>query len=117
MLNLVQDACVSYYHHNLLFKDKQLDCSFPEFARDLYMRSNLPHGGYFEMLQSGWARRESHNLLFVWYEEMKQDQRYWVNKMTEHLGYSLEERLHIWTKSLKISKTFNFFCQNIEQDL
>ena len=87
----VQDACVSYYHHNLLFKSKKLNSTFPVFARDLYMKNNLPHGGYFEMLESGWRRREEPNLLFVWYEEMKEDLTYWVQKMTDHIGYSLEE--------------------------
>ena len=87
----MKDACVSYYHHNLLFKDKHLNSTFPEFALDLYMKSNLPHGGYFEMLRSGWQRKEEPNLLFVWYEEMKEDQRKAVQRMAEHLGYSLEE--------------------------
>ena len=91
MMTSVQDACVSYYHHNLLYKSKKLNSTFPVFARDLYMKNNLPHGGYFEMLESGWRRREEPNLLFVWYEEMKEDLTYWVQKMTDHIGYSLEE--------------------------
>ena len=86
----VQDACVSYYHHNLLFKSKGYDSPFPVFA-ELFMQSNLVSGGYFEMLESGWRRREEPNLLFVWYEEMKEDLTYWVQKMTDHIGYSLEE--------------------------
>ena len=70
---------------------KSSTSTFPEFALDLYMKSNLPHGGYFEMLRSGWQRKEEPNLLFVWYEEMKEDQRKAVQRMAEHLGYSLEE--------------------------
>ena len=81
---------MSYYHHNLLFKSKGYDSPFPVFA-DLFMHSNLVSGGYFEMLESGWRRREEPNLLFVWYEEMKEDLTYWVQKMTDHIGYSLEE--------------------------
>ena len=87
----MQDACVSYYHHNLLFKDKMLDSTFPVFARDLYMRSNLPHGGYFEMLQSGWERRERPNMLMVWYEEMKADELGWTEKIMRHIGSNLSE--------------------------
>ena len=67
------------------------DSPFPVFARDLYMRSNILQGGYFEMLRSGWKRKENPNLLFFWYEEIKQDQRFWIEKITEHIGYNLQE--------------------------
>ena len=87
----MQDACVSYYHHNLLFKSKDFDSTFQVFARDLYMTSNIAQGGYFEMLQSGWKRRNNPNMLFVWYEEMKQDLKHWIRRMTDHIGYKLEE--------------------------
>ena len=30
-------------------------------------------------------------MLFFWYEEIKQDQRFWIKKIMEHIGYSLEE--------------------------
>ena len=68
-----------------------LDATFPDFARDLYMRNNLLQGGYFEMLRSGWSRRDHPNLLVLWYEEMKEDQRRCVQRMMEHIGYRLTE--------------------------
>ena len=61
------------------------------FARDIYMRSNYILGGYFEMLFSGWKRKESPNMLFVWYEELKQDQRSQVIRMMDHIGHRLKE--------------------------
>ena len=87
----IQDACVSYYHHHLLMKHIAFDSPFPVFARDLYMRSNILQGGYFEMLRSGWKRKENPNLLFFWYEDMKQDQGYWIRRIMDHIGYSMEE--------------------------
>ena len=68
-----------------------LDSTFLDYARDLYMRNNLPHGGYFEMLNSGWRRRDHPNMLMLWYEEMKEDQRHCVLRMMEHIGVSLPE--------------------------
>ena len=43
------------------------------------------------MLQSGWRRRDNPNLLFIWYEELKEDQRNMVMWILNHIGYSLEE--------------------------
>ena len=88
---LLQDACVSYYHHMLSAKMTFLDATFPDFARDLYMRNNLLQGGYFEMLRSGWTRRDHPNMLMLWYEEMKEDQRRCVHRMMAHIGYTLPE--------------------------
>ena len=94
---------MSYYHHNLLFKSKDYDSPFPVFARDLYMQSNIVSGGYFQMLQSGWRRRENSNMLFIWYEEMKKDLSYWAKRMADHTGYSLEEE-----KVVELSEAMTF---------
>ena len=101
----IQDACVSYYHHNRLFKSTDFESSFLEFA-DLYQNSNilqgliknkddfhliLTAGGYFEMLRSGWSRRDHPNMLMFWYEEIKLDQKFWIKTILKHVGYALSE--------------------------
>ena len=48
----VKDACVSYFHHNRLFKSFEFDSNFEVFA-NLYRDGTLLQGGYFEMLMSG----------------------------------------------------------------
>ena len=88
---LFKDACVSYFHHLSSAKLTFLDSTFPEFARDLFMRNNLLQGGYFEMLRSGWRRRDHPNMLMLWYEEMKENQRHCVLRMMDHIGVSLPE--------------------------
>ena len=55
------------------------------------MKGNVLQGGFFEMLQSAWKRKENPNMLFFWYEEIKQDQRFWIKTIMKHIGYSLEE--------------------------
>ena len=60
--------------------------------KKLLVRKNLLFpGGYFEMLKSGWTRREHPNLLMFWYEEIKQDQKFWINTIIKHVGYALSE--------------------------
>lgn len=86
----VKDACVSYFHHNRLFKLFGFDSNFEVFAK-LYRQGTLLQGGYFEMLLSGWKRKDHPNLLFFWYEEMKQDQKFWMLQIMKHIGYQLKE--------------------------
>ena len=43
------------------------------------------------MLLSGWKRKNHPNLLFFWYEEMKQDQKFWMLQIMKHIGYQLKE--------------------------
>ena len=86
----IKDACVSYYHHNKLFKSFDFHSQFMDFA-PLYQKGLVLQGGYFEMLRSGWSRRSHPNLLFFWYEEMKQDQKTWIMKIMKHIGYELSD--------------------------
>ena len=47
--------------------------------------------GYFEMLNSGWKRCNHPNMLFLWYESMKEDQRKVISEIAEHIGYQLTD--------------------------
>ena len=87
------------------------------FARDIYMRSNYILGGYFEMLRSGWKRKESPNMLFVWYEELKQDQRSQVIRMMDHIGHRLtEEKVTELCEAMAFSNYKNISSLNARGD-
>ena len=49
------------------------------------------HGGYFEMLESGWKRKHHPNMMFLWYEEMKKDQKKIIKEVCKFLNYILTE--------------------------
>ena len=49
------------------------------------------HGGYFEMLESGWKRKDHPNMMFLWYEEMKKDQKKIIKEVCKFLNYILTE--------------------------
>ena len=41
------------------------------------------------MLDTAWKRRQHPNMLFLWYEDMKQDQKKMITQIKDHLGYNL----------------------------
>ena len=44
------------------------------------------------MLQSGWRRRDHPNMLMFWYEEIKQDELVWTEKIMKHIGYNRDQQ-------------------------
>jgi hypothetical protein len=60
-----------------------------KLSRDIYKPGLVNHGGYFKMLESGWKRRNEPNLLFIWYEELKSNQKEVISRIAEHLDIGL----------------------------
>ena len=88
----VKDVVVSFYHFQGLGKHLGLNCDFLTFARDIYQPSLTLDGGYFQMLESGWQRRASPNVLFLWYEEMKSaGQTSIIRSIADHLGATVSD--------------------------
>jgi len=87
----VKDACVSYFHHESLMKSHDLRCDFITYAREIYRPGLCLHGGFFEMLESGWKRRNHPNIMFYWYEDLKQDQEGMLRKIANFTGFALTE--------------------------
>jgi len=87
----VKDSAVSYFHHENLMKSHDLRCNFLTYARDIYMPGLCLHGGYFEMLESGWKRRDHKNMKLFWYEELKKDQKKIIKEICKFIGYELSE--------------------------
>ena len=61
------------------------------YAREVYKPSLTILSGYFEMLNSGWKRSDHPNMLFLWYESMKEDQKKVISEIAQHIGYQLTE--------------------------
>jgi len=87
----VKDSAVSYFHHENLMKSHDLRCNFLTYARDIYMPGLCLHGGYFEMLESGWKRKDHKNMKLFWYEELKRDQKKIIKEICKFIGYELSE--------------------------
>ena len=103
----VKDAAVSYFHFEKLIKGPSFHTDFTTYARlvfsysyslflicflrDIYKRGLYLYGGYFDMLESGWRRRNHKNMKFVWYEQLKAGQKEIISQICEFLHYNLSE--------------------------
>eukprot|EP00092_Neocalanus_flemingeri_P024721 GFUD01026810.1.p1 GENE.GFUD01026810.1~~GFUD01026810.1.p1 ORF type:complete len:329 (+),score=74.18 GFUD01026810.1:25-1011(+) len=88
----IKDASVSFYHHERLFKGHHLLIdTFESYARTIIRPALYIFGGYFEMLESGWKRKKDPNMLFLWYEDMKKDQKKVIKDIMGHIAVDLTE--------------------------
>ncbi|XP_043231237.1 luciferin sulfotransferase-like [Amphibalanus amphitrite] len=86
-----KDAVVSFY--KMLQNNKTLS---PELTVDqyaeLYMADRCISTPFFSNVLQAWKQRNHPNMLFVTFEEMKQDLRGVINRVAAHLGKQLTEK-------------------------
>ena len=76
-------------------KHFEFDSKFDEYAEEVYRTGLSNYGGgpaYFAMMKSIYANIDHPNLLILWYEEMKKDQRNMVVKIKNHIKYDISEQ-------------------------
>ncbi|RWS11019.1 Amine sulfotransferase-like protein [Dinothrombium tinctorium] len=108
-----KDACVSFYHHHKLFREYEFDGSFHDFML-CWLNGEIECGSYKDNLLSWWNHKDDDNVLFLLYEEMKDNIREAILKMATFFGKEyrtkIEENAEILNKIVKNSD-FTFMKQ------
>jgi len=68
------DTCVSYFHHMRDMPGHGFVGDFEEFA-DNFKDGLQLFGNYWHQILSQWKLKDEPNVKFIWYEDMKADQR------------------------------------------
>lgn len=87
-----KDVAVSYYYFFLMVPVHPNPGTFPEFV-EKFMDGQVPYGSWYKHTQSWWEKRNDSQLLFLFYEDMKEDIRKEVIKLIEFLGRKPSEAL------------------------
>ncbi|ELK08680.1 Estrogen sulfotransferase [Pteropus alecto] len=87
-----KDVAVSYYYFFLMVTDHPNPGSFPEFV-EKFMDGQVPYGSWYEHAKSWWELRKNPHVLFLFYENMKEDIRREVIKLIQFLGKEASEEL------------------------
>jgi estrone sulfotransferase len=89
-----KDACVSLLHFYKFIDWFQYRGDLNEFAR-MFMNDEVMFAPYDKHILSYWEHRDDGHILFVTYEELKQDLRGGIKKIAAFLGVSItDEQLH-----------------------
>ncbi|XP_010604384.1 sulfotransferase 1E1 [Fukomys damarensis] len=87
-----KDVAVSYYYFFLMVTIHPDPGSFPEFV-DKFMQGQVPYGSWYDHVKSWWEKNEDPRVLFMFYEDMKEDIRKEVMKLMQFLGRKSSEEL------------------------
>ncbi|XP_050037792.2 sulfotransferase ssu-1-like [Dermacentor andersoni] len=107
------DCCISFYYHTKSMPDYRFeDGTFDEFL-DMFLDGHVDFGDYFEHLVSWYTRRFDDNVLFVTYEDLKNNTACWIIRIADFIGekYGRELRQNKGTLARLVSNTSVEFMQ------
>ncbi|XP_056153661.1 sulfotransferase 1C1-like [Lampris incognitus] len=85
-----RDNLVSYYHFDRMNKS-QPDPGPWEGYIHKFMRGELSWGSWYEHVKGYWKEREERNILYLFYEDMKENPRREVERIMRYLDLSLAD--------------------------
>lgn len=89
-----KDCVVSFFHHTRGFL-KHYDFEEGDFDVffDLFSKGKVDFGNYFKMLRSWFDRKDDENILFLTYEDIRDDKKGAIRNIARFVGGGTEEKL------------------------
>ncbi|XP_054255064.1 sulfotransferase 1B1-like, partial [Indicator indicator] len=85
-----KDVAVSFYHFDLMNKLQQHPGMWTEYL-EKFMAGRVAYGSWYDHVKDYWERRKEHPILYLFYEDLKEDLRREVVKVAQFLGQQLPE--------------------------
>ncbi|KAF2898588.1 hypothetical protein ILUMI_07589 [Ignelater luminosus] len=93
-----KDACISFCHHGNLLQGWKIDAD--SFAK-LFIAEKSMYGSFWKHVLGFWKYRDAPNILFITYEDMKEDHPAVIRKVAKFLEKELtDEQVEILAKHL-----------------
>ncbi|XP_076993149.1 sulfotransferase 1E1-like isoform X2 [Tamandua tetradactyla] len=87
-----KDVAVSFYYFFLMVPIHPNPGTFPEFV-EKFMDGQVPYGSWYKHTRSWWEKRNNSHVLFLFYEDLKEDIRKEVKKIMQFLGRKPSEEI------------------------
>ncbi|KAL1789417.1 sulfotransferase family cytosolic 1B member 1 [Sigmodon hispidus] len=84
-----KDVAVSFYHFDLMNSLHPLPGTWEEYLHK-FLAGNVPYGSWFSHVKSWWEKKKEHPLLFLYYEDLKQNPKEEIKKIASFLGKTLD---------------------------
>ncbi|XP_051822397.1 sulfotransferase 1B1-like [Antechinus flavipes] len=85
-----KDVAVSYYHFDRMNKFHPDPGTFAEYL-EKFMSGNVGYGHWHEHVTSWWEKKKDHPILYLFYEDIKEDPKREIKKVLQFLGKKFDE--------------------------
>ncbi|XP_054913757.1 sulfotransferase 1C2 [Poeciliopsis prolifica] len=85
-----KDNLVSYYYFHLMNKTQPEPGPFDEYMLK-FMRGELSWGSWYDHVKGYWVEREEKNILYLFYEDIKENPRREVERIMRYLDLSVSD--------------------------
>uniref|UniRef100_A0A8D2DSW1 Sulfotransferase n=1 Tax=Sciurus vulgaris TaxID=55149 RepID=A0A8D2DSW1_SCIVU len=87
-----KDVAVSYYHFDLMNNLQPFPGTWEEYL-EKFMAGNVAYGSWFNHVKSWWNKKEEHPILFLYYEDMKENPKEEIKKVARFLEKDLNDEI------------------------
>ncbi|NXD15148.1 ST1B1 Sulfotransferase, partial [Nothocercus nigrocapillus] len=84
-----KDVAVSYYHFDLMNQLHPHPGPWAEYLEKKFMAGKVAYGSWYDHVKGYWERRKEHPILYIFYEDMKEDPRREIRKVAQFLQREL----------------------------
>ncbi|XP_036847952.1 sulfotransferase 1A1 isoform X1 [Manis javanica] len=87
-----KDVVVSYYHFYRMAKVHPEPGTWDSFL-EKFMDGEVSYGSWYQHVQEWWELSHTHPVLYLFYEDMKENPKREIHKILEFVGHSLPEEI------------------------
>nr|XP_033801734.1 sulfotransferase family cytosolic 1B member 1-like [Geotrypetes seraphini] len=85
-----KDNLVSYYHFDLMNKEQPDPGTWEQYILK-FLEGNVAWGSWFDHVKSWWTGKDKHRILFLFYEDIKENPKREICKLSQFLGKDLSK--------------------------
>ncbi|VTJ92300.1 Hypothetical predicted protein, partial [Marmota monax] len=87
-----KDVAVSFYHFDLMNNFQPFPGTWEEYP-EKFMTGDVAYGSWFNHVKGWWKKKEEHPILFLYYEDMKENPKEEIKKITRFLEKNLNDEI------------------------
>uniref|UniRef100_A0A8C6XMW9 Sulfotransferase n=1 Tax=Naja naja TaxID=35670 RepID=A0A8C6XMW9_NAJNA len=91
MARNAKDVAVSFYHFDLMNKLHPDPGSWDDYLEKFMTGKTMIFGSWYDHVKNWWNKRNDHFILYLFYEDMKEDPKREIKKIIHFLGKNLDE--------------------------
>ncbi|XP_064004647.1 sulfotransferase 1B1-like [Pogoniulus pusillus] len=85
-----KDVAVSFYHFDLMNNFQQHPGTWDQYL-EKFMAGRVAYGSWYDHVKDYWERRKDYPILYLFYEDLKENPRREIAKVAQFLGQQLPE--------------------------